>query len=87
MSTKKPHEGLPPDSPSDVRPLPARPNLEFERKQAKKLAAQLRRGSAEALARVRAKLKHVVDGGVRPRRRRPAATALERPVRCRLGAG
>ena len=55
MSSKKPHEGLPPDSPSDVRPLPARPNLEFERKQAKKLLAALHDGDAEALARVHAK--------------------------------
>ena len=54
MSTK-PHEGLPPDAPSDVRPLPARPNLEFERKQAKKLLAALHDGDPEALARVRAK--------------------------------
>jgi hypothetical protein len=57
MPKNKPHEGLPPDSPSDVRPLPARPNLEFERKQAKKLLAALHTGDAEALARVRAKLK------------------------------
>ena len=42
-STNAPHEGHAPDSPSDVRALPARPNLEFERKQAKKLLALLRR--------------------------------------------
>jgi hypothetical protein len=48
-------EGLPPDSPSDVRPLPARPNLEFERKQAKKLLALLRQGDPEAVVRVRAR--------------------------------
>lgn len=50
-------EGPAPDSPSDVRALPARPNLEFEHKQAKKLLALLRDGNAEALARVHAKLK------------------------------
>jgi hypothetical protein len=55
MSMKQPHEGLPPDSPSDVRPLPARPNLEFERKQAKQLLTAVREGDAAALARVRAK--------------------------------
>ena len=42
MSSKQPHEGLPPDSASDVRALPARPNLEFERKQSKKLLALIR---------------------------------------------
>ena len=41
-STNAPHDGHAPDSPSDVRALPARPNLEFERKQAKKLLAQIR---------------------------------------------
>ena len=51
----KAHEGLPPDSASDVRALPARPNLEFERKQAKKLLAQLHEADPEALARVHAK--------------------------------
>ena len=51
----KAHEGLPPDSPSDVRALPARPNLEFERKHAKKLLAQLHKGDPEVVARVRAK--------------------------------
>jgi hypothetical protein len=61
MSSTKPREGLPPDSPSDVRPLPPRPNLEFERKQAKKLLAALHEGDPEALARVRAKLKHSAD--------------------------
>jgi len=61
MSSTRPHEGLPPDSPSDVRALPARPNLEFERKQAKKILAQLRTGDPEALARVRGKLKQSAD--------------------------
>ena len=56
-STQPPPVGPAPDSPSDVRALPARPNLEFERKQAKKLLAQLRRGNREALDRVHAKLK------------------------------
>jgi hypothetical protein len=56
-STEPRHEGHPPDSPSDVRPLPTRPNLEFERKQAKKLLALLRRENAEALGRVHARLK------------------------------
>ena len=57
----KAHEGLPPDSPSDVRPLPARPNLEFEHKQAKKLLKALHEGDPEALARVRAMLKRSGD--------------------------
>lgn len=62
MSSTVPRDqGLPPDSPSDVRAFPARPNLEFERKQAKKLLGQLRRGNGEALARVHAKLKHSRD--------------------------
>jgi hypothetical protein len=61
MSSNAPREGLPPDSPSDVRPLPARPNLEFERKQAKKLLRQLRKAEPDALARVHAKLKHSAD--------------------------
>jgi Clp amino terminal domain, pathogenicity island component len=56
-STNAPHEGQLPDSPSDVRALPPRPNLEFERKQAKALLASLHRGDPEALARVHAKLK------------------------------
>lgn len=60
-STQPPHEGPAPDSPIDVRALPARPSLEFERKQAKKLIGQVRRGNAEALARVRAKLKGSAD--------------------------
>lgn len=64
MSSHKPREGPPPDSPSDVRPLPARPNLEFERKQAKRLLVLLREGDAEALARVHAKLKH--SDGTKP---------------------
>ena len=62
MSKHQPsHEGHAPDPPSDVRPLPARPNLEFERKQAKKLLRQLRKGDPEAVSRVRAKLKHSAD--------------------------
>src|SRR5688500_5813074 len=62
MSSTQPlHEGPAPDSPSDVRALPARPNLEFERKQAKKLLAQLRRGNREALDRIHAKLKESRD--------------------------
>ena len=60
MSESAPH-GPAPDSPSDVRALPARPNLEFERKQAKKLLALLKKGDPEALARFHAKLKHSVD--------------------------
>ena len=56
MSASAQH-GPAPDSPSDVRALPARPNLEFERKQAKKLLALLKKGDPEALARVHAKLK------------------------------
>lgn len=38
---------------STVRPLPARPSLEHERKQAKSLLRRLRAGDAEALARAR----------------------------------
>lgn len=58
MSSHEPsHEGPAPDAPSDVRALPARPNLEFERKQAKKLLAQLHEGDPDALARVRAKVR------------------------------
>jgi len=62
MSKHQPSpEGHAPDSPSDVRPLPARPNLEFERKQAKKLLVALHNGDPEAIARVRAKLKHSAE--------------------------
>ena len=50
MSSTTPR-GPAPDSPSGVRPLPPRPNLEFERKQAKKLLAELRLGDPEALRR------------------------------------
>jgi hypothetical protein len=39
--------------PSELRPLPARPNLEYERKQAKRLLRACRAGDAEALARLR----------------------------------
>jgi|JI6StandDraft_1071083.scaffolds.fasta_scaffold00508_16 hypothetical protein len=39
---------------SVVRPLPARPSLEFDRKEAKALHRQLRAGDPEALARARA---------------------------------
>jgi hypothetical protein len=61
MSRHQPsHEGAP-DAPGDVRALPARPNLEFERKQAKKLLRQLKKAEPEALARVHAKLKQSVD--------------------------
>jgi hypothetical protein len=62
MSSTSPRDqGPPPDSPSDVRALPARPNLEFERKQAKKLLAQLHQGDPDALARVHAKMKRSAD--------------------------
>ena len=61
-STKAPHEGPPPDAPSDVRALSPRPNLEHERKQAKQLLAQLKAGDPEALARVR-KHKRDSSGG------------------------
>ena len=57
-STQPSHEGPRRMPRSDVRPLPARPNLEFERKQAKKLLGALQEGRRlEALARVHAKLK------------------------------
>jgi hypothetical protein len=39
---------------SALRPLPPRPNLEFEHKEAKALLRQLRAGDADALARARA---------------------------------
>jgi hypothetical protein len=39
-----------------TRPLPSRPNLEYEHKAAKKLLAGLRRSDADALARIRAQL-------------------------------
>ena len=38
---------------STVRPLPPRPNLEFEHKEAKALLRQLRAGDPEAIARAR----------------------------------
>jgi hypothetical protein len=40
---------------SAVRPLPPRPNLEFEHKEAKALLRQLRAGDPEAIARARAR--------------------------------
>src|SRR4029453_2188950 len=39
---------------TDVRQLPPRPSLEYERKEAKKLLRQLRAGNATAIAPVRA---------------------------------
>lgn len=55
------HVGPAPDLPSDVRALPARPSLEFERKQARRLLRQLHAGDPEALDRVRAKLQRAHD--------------------------
>lgn len=46
-----------PDPPDAVRPLPPRPSLEYERKQAKRLLAQLKRGDPESLQRARRHLK------------------------------
>lgn len=40
---------------SDIRPLPARPNLAYERKQAKALLRRLRAGDPEAIARAAAR--------------------------------
>ena len=40
---------------SELRPLPPRPNLEFERKEAKALLRRLRAGDSDALARARAR--------------------------------
>lgn len=58
MSRNTPRDaGPPPDSPSDVRPLPARPNLEFEHKQAKRLLRQLHEADPDAVARVHARLR------------------------------
>src|SRR3990172_6860237 len=42
-----------PDSPDALRPLPAKPNLEFERKRAKQLLREVRAGDREAPNRVR----------------------------------
>jgi hypothetical protein len=47
-----------PDSPEGLRPLPAHPSLEFERKEAKALLRQLRGGDPDALRRVRAHRRH-----------------------------
>ena len=60
--SKPPREGPAPDSPSDVRALSPRPNLEYERKQAKQLLELLRAQDPEALARVR-RHKYVSSGG------------------------
>jgi len=43
------------DSNSETRPLPPRPSLEYERKQAKMLLRQLRAGDPDAIARGRAR--------------------------------
>ena len=51
MSSITPH-GPDPDSPTSVRPLPPRPNLEFERKQAKLLFRQVRAADPDALRRL-----------------------------------
>jgi hypothetical protein len=51
-SPKPPHEGPAPDPPSEVRALSPRPNLEYERKQAKQLLDQLKAGNPEAIARL-----------------------------------
>ena len=53
MSRSKPREGPPPDSPSDVRALSPRPNLEHERKQAKQLLDRLKSDDPESLARLK----------------------------------
>jgi hypothetical protein len=50
MSSTVPHRHAP-DFPPGVRPLPSRPSLEYERKQAKRLLTALRRGDPEALRR------------------------------------
>lgn len=61
MSSNTPRDAGPaPDSPSDVRLLPARPNLEFEHKQAKKLLRQIQQADPEALVRVHATLRDSV---------------------------
>ena len=54
MSTKRPVT-LAGDSSDDVRSLPPRPNLEFERKQAKALLRRLRAGDPEARDRARSR--------------------------------
>src|SRR5688572_6873155 len=63
MSRSKPREGPPPDSPSDVRALSPRPNLEHERKQAKQLLDKLKAGDPESLARLK-KYKRDSSGGL-----------------------
>ncbi len=50
MSSTSPH-GHAPDVPPGVRPLPSRPRLAFERKQAQRVLAELRRGDPGALRR------------------------------------
>jgi hypothetical protein len=60
MSSTEPGAGAP-DAAGDVRRLPPRPSLQFERNQAKKLLAQLHRDDPEALARVRRFLKRAAS--------------------------
>lgn len=54
-------QGSVPDPARGVRPLPPRPNLELERKHAKKLLGKLRRGDPGALERVRDHLPSHID--------------------------
>ena len=49
-----------PSASSPSRPLPPRPSLEYERKEAKALLRRLRAGDADAIARARA-LHHAID--------------------------
>ena len=49
---------------SALRPLPARPNLEFERKEAKALLRRLRAGDPEALERARARHPRIATGAI-----------------------
>ena len=50
---------------SALRPLPARPNLEFERKEAKALLRRLRARDLEALERARARHPRIATGAAR----------------------
>jgi hypothetical protein len=52
MSSTEPGASAP-DAAADVRPLPPRPSLEFERNQAKKLLALLKKGDTGSVNRVR----------------------------------
>ena len=79
MSSTIPH-GPVPDSPTGVRPLPPRPNLEFERKQAKHLLRDVRSSDPDAPTRMREILEaRDVLGDDRKRRAYDASLGIMRP--------